>query len=231
MDEKVAVPLVLFIVIVAGVFSVSGILFDNQKSNFAVVKESPKSPLGILSEGSDCKFPQSSSDLIEFLSERKNAPFTMDSCPLIAQDFCVVLNSGSCLRQCLNVVQSVDGVCGSAAQAQTRITGQVILSPEECKRLSLSYDISASRFLRDVGAGSQNVNVLNPCTGSSGQAVSKVYSVDSPLQAYAKNLFESGDVVGYVVDEANGQPALEYVLCKDSRALVKVEGRSRCDNL
>lgn len=229
MHEKKAVPLVLFIVVVLGAFSLVVFLTDGGQSDFAVVKETEKSRLGILSEGNKCLFPQSSADLIEFLSERKNTPFTMDSCPMIAQDFCIVLNSGGCLRQCLNVVQSPDGVCSSFG-ASSEITGQVVLTPEECKRLAMSYDISASKFLRNIGAGSQQNSIVNPCTGSTQNSVSKIYSIDSPLQVYAKNVFESGDVVGYIADESSGQPALEYVLCKDSRAVVKIEGTARCDS-
>lgn len=228
MEEKKAVPLVFFIVVSLGVVSLIIFLSDGAKysGNVAVLTQD-KSPIGILSSGTDCQFPVSTADLVAFLSERKNVPFSIDSCPLIAQDFCIVLNSGSCLRQCLKVVQSPDGVCSSSVGAE--ITGNVVLTPEECKRLAMSYDTSVAKVLSKVGAGTQTISANNPCSASTEPAAAKVFSVDEPLQAYAKNLFESNDITGYIADASVGQSALEYVLCRDGRSRVSIEGRSRCD--
>lgn len=228
MDEKIAFPLVLSIVTILGAVSLIIIISDSNTSGNVAVATAQKSRLGILGTAQDCKFPNSVVDLIEFLSERKNVPFSSDSCPWIAQDFCVVLNSGACLRECLKIVQSPDGVCGSSSFS-SQITAQVVLSPEECKRLALSYDVTTTKSLSKVGAGVQQTQILNTCSGVTEPAAVKVYSADAPMQAYARNLFETGDITGYLVDQNNDQPALEYVLCSDGRARVNIEGRNRCN--
>lgn len=228
MKEKTAVPLVSFIVLVLGAVSLITLLGDPNQTG--LISQAQKEVPKLFVTPPDCQFPSSTADLMNFLGERKNKPFTMDTCKWIAQDFCVVLNSGSCLKQCLKIVQSKDGVC-SGSSSVADITAQVVLTPEECKRLAMSYDNSNVKALTTVGAGTQVSPVENPCIGSSESSASRVYSVDEPLQAYARNLFESGDITGYLVNENEGQPALEYVLCKDGRSRVNIEGRTRCDDM
>lgn len=234
MDVNKASGLVFFVVTVLGAVALMVILgYDNSISvgNVAVYQQA-KPSFGIITvkARSDCWIPQTVFDLID--SDRKTDPFSHDTCHLIAQKACLThqLNSGSCTQECLAAVQSHGGICDKGISSG--ITAHVVLTPEECKRLALSYDSSNVNFLRTVGAGAQSTGVINPCSGVSGPAAVKVYSAENPLQVFTRHVFSSGDVSdvsGYVVDSS--QPALEYVLCGDGRARVVKEGQSVCNSL
>ncbi|MBI4142206.1 hypothetical protein HY484_04735 [Candidatus Woesearchaeota archaeon] len=228
MDVNKASGLVFFVVTVLGAVSLMVILgYDDSLSGNVAVYQQAKSAWGLTSANSNCNIPYSAIDLIELASERKNIPYSADNCAVLAQDSCIVLNSGGCLQECLRVVRSADGPCGSSGAFG--ITGNVVLTPEECKRLVLSYDVSNVNFLRTVGASTQSTSVVNPCSGVNSPVAVKVYSGDVPLQVFTRHVFPEGDISGYVIDSS--QPALEYVLCKDGRARVTKEGKSVCSSL
>ena len=229
MDVNKASGLVFFVVTVLGVVALMVILGYNETAgvgNVAVYQQA-KSAWSLTTAGAECRLPRSPLDLIELASEHKNIPYSADNCPIIAQDFCIVLNSGGCLQECLSFVRSEDGPCGTSSGSG--ITAHVVLTPEECKRLALSYDASNLDFLRSVGASTQSTTVTNPCNGINGAAAVKVYSAENPLQVFTRHIFPERDISGYVVDTS--QAPLEYVLCTDGRARVTKEGKSVCDSL
>lgn len=230
MREKNAVPTILFVTTLLGAVALV-IMLDGSftySGNVALATKEKYSQR-TFTQSDSCIIPQSTNDIIQFLDERKNKPFTIDTCQWLAQDFCIVLNSGSCLKKCLTAVQNKEGVCGK--QTASEITAQVVLTPAECKRLALSYDTTTTNFLTKVGAGTQSAEVANTCTAMTQTAATKIYSTENPIQAYAKNIFENGDITGYVIDETEGQKAMEYTICKDGRTRVTIEGRERCDTI
>lgn len=227
MKEENAPAAVLFIVVVLGVVSLLVILTGEELNVANVVSGgAEKRVINAAQPIGECKIPTSMIDLFEAASEIKNVPISSDTCLLVAQRFCQELPAGTCSQQCWTHVQSAEGPCG--ATAASRITGQVVQAAE-CLPLAMGYDVKATKFLTYVGGEAQTVPATNPCKGGSQTSTAKVYSSDEPLQAYARNVFESGDIVGYVLD--NNQPSIEYVICKDSGARVTSEGSVRCDTI
>jgi len=189
-----------------------------------VAKFSP----GEIVQTSECNIPRTITDLVSQRSKRQNLPVGLDSCPFLVQEYCVNQNSGRCLQECLAVQQSPEGVCRGIGAS---ITARVILNFEECRRLAESFARTSQEALQTVGAVPKTSEVFNACTGTTDQARTLVYSLSSPIQAYARNQFSTGDVTGLYANEQKGVDALEYSLCADGRAHVTVGGNERCSTI
>ncbi len=176
----------------------------------------------------DCKIPTTMTDLVVWRSRRKNFPLVSESCPFVAQKFCVTENSGRCLQECLRVQQSEEGVCQGLGFS---ITGDIVLNFEECKRLAESFAQTSKDVLLRVGAVPQTTNLYNYCSGEEAQARRSVYSLSEPVQAYAHHEFSSGDSLGLYANEQKNVEGLEYVLCADGRARVTMSGEERCSTV
>ncbi len=177
---------------------------------------------------SECNFPKDINDLVAWRSRRKNVPVLLEGCPWLAQEYCINQNSGKCLQQCLAREQSPQGICQGTGFS---ITAQVVLNFEECKRLASSFAQSSKDALTTVGAVPKTTEQLNPCTEETESARSRTYTLTEPVQAYARNEFERGDVTGLYANEQKNINSLEYTLCADGRATVTIEGDKRCSTM
>ena len=175
-----------------------------------------------------CKIPTTMTDLVVWRSRRKNFPLVSESCPFVAQKFCVTENSGHCLQECLRVQQSSEGVCQGLGFP---ITGEIVLNFEECRRLAESFAQTSKDVLLRVGAVPQTTSLHDPCTDQEAQARRSVYSLSDPVQAYAHHEFSTGDSIGLYANEQKNVEGLEYVLCADGRARVTMSGEERCSTL
>ncbi len=176
----------------------------------------------------ECNIPKSYEDLKEWMTRHTKVHRIAPYCPFAVQDYCIEENSGRCLQECLAAQRGPEGVCRTATSP---LTAQVILNFEECRRLAESFAQTSASALKTVGAVPKTDTAFNPCSSSTENSRTALYSLSEPVQAYTSNTFESGDITGLYANEQKGVDGLEYTICSDGRAQVIVAGDERCSSM
>jgi hypothetical protein len=117
----------------------------------------------------------------------------------------------------------------SNVQPPEFLTGAVAVDPLSCAGLGENYDFIVGRSV--ASAKVQTIAMVNPCTGKAEVAARQEFVGDVPLRTYRRSIFESGDVLGDVVEPSGLQSDVHYVRCIGGSARVVVRGVPVCNTL